>query len=282
MRRRQSEADVAALAKRAAAGEQRAWRALVDLWSARILSVGRRYFRDEDDRREHFVSSLEHLSRAVGERRYDPARSDSRGLAWVGHIARNAAIDLLRRRTGRAHVPKAVEALAADRGSHLRTLYLRLFREGAPEREVVTDLLTRDPDLNEPQLERDLIALHAAVSSNFAASVTMRRSARSRARSLDDVSVAALDATPEEALGAREAGQLLHGLLESVGPPCRALFTARFWHDRGFADIGRELSLGSAYKAKQALAHCVTELKQALLARGHDPETLRHLLDESR
>jgi RNA polymerase sigma-70 factor (ECF subfamily) len=97
-----------------ATGDRAALRALFDAEGPRLLGVAMRILRRRDLAEEAvqdaFVQAWRHAAR------FDPARGSGRG--WLTVIARNAAIDLLRRAA--REEPVEIEALEALRESRLR------------------------------------------------------------------------------------------------------------------------------------------------------------------
>lgn len=90
------------------AGSQEAWEQFVKKYAALILAVSRRFFRDQDDVNEVFVSVLEGLY----HHKLATFAGNSRLSTWLVVVTRNAAADRLRQRFGRRGVPRGLRGLS--------------------------------------------------------------------------------------------------------------------------------------------------------------------------
>jgi len=130
-------AELEALIARAALGDRAAFAALFDRTSAKLLGIALRVLKDrgaaEDAVQDAYVKIWRHADRF--------AATGHHPMAWMGTIARNAAIDALRRRPRGETGERPPESLAAP-GPSPETLAIR----GDESRRIVGCLDELDPD----------------------------------------------------------------------------------------------------------------------------------------
>ncbi len=122
------------LARQVLAGDVSAWQRLVERYAGLVYAVVRRYLRssDIDDVRTVFVDVLE----SVRRRKLASYEGRAALSTWLTLVARNEALDVLRRRFGRGRTARMVSRLTAPE----RTLFRLYYIEGMPLRDVMLEL----------------------------------------------------------------------------------------------------------------------------------------------
>ncbi len=138
-----SEADIDDLLRAVAAADRAAFRRIYRLASAKLFGIALRICRDRGVAEEAVQDTFLDIWRTAGK--FDPSRGS--GMAWMSVIARNRAIDVLRRRgretrgtvgDGEALLPHLPDPKAATDGGVAHMALAACLEElGQPARDMV-------------------------------------------------------------------------------------------------------------------------------------------------
>jgi len=258
---------------------EEAWRAFVTEYSGVVLTTLERYLPDPDLRMDGYVSVLEilradgfrHLHRFVEKAREEPVPF----AAWLKLVSRNAALDMLRRHTGRRAEPEVI----ARRDPADRLLFRCLYWDRSTYAEALEEVRARgEQELTIRDIADRADALHSALSRAGFRLSRCRGPSTARAVSFDDTysapgleaeataAVAAAgysiplapDVILEQARHDRGVAELLSDLTE----PDRALVTLRYGEGLQASEIAPLIGAGSAKAVYRRLDRLLERLRE--------------------
>ena len=258
------------LAARVLAGSDEAWHAFVDRYSPLILSIIRRYVRDDEQVKNVWAGVLERLYR--GQLRGYEGRSLL--STWLVFVARSAAIDHLRGRRGRPRKPPGWDDLD-PRDQHV---YRELFMNHRSPEEV-RHALAAAGDLAEGESLAEIVArLEEQLGDRTLRRVAWDAHAASvgavSGRLLEYLDHAAAEAEqkrreadPEQELHRRRARETLEHVLATVAAlpeDERRALELRYREGWSAARIGDELGIARRREVYTLLDRAVRNLRKLL------------------
>ncbi len=285
-----------ALVERVVAGDQAAWRELVERFSRLIFSLVWRYADgDQDECADLYLYVLEGLRRTSegGEtfyrlRRYLESieRYGGQGklTTWLGRVTQNLVSDRFRELEGRRTVPRPIQRMDAL----TQRLFKLMYWDGLPEREVRAVLEAERGGLSPARFDRMLAAIHRALKDVNRWSLYSEVLRRAPALPLHPVSGEGEDgpgfvqvadphpaADPEMSLQdsratarARELRQALCAALAALGDQERLMLLGRFKHGLTAQEIARLLGRRDEKRIYVEIDRLRDQLRRALEAAG--------------
>jgi RNA polymerase sigma factor (sigma-70 family) len=244
-----------------------AWAAFLERYSPLLISVIRRFERDEDGVEDCYIFVCEQLSRD-GFRRLLRYHDDglARFSTWLCVVTRNLCLDWHRHEFGRQRVFESIAGLPPLEQEIFRALFVDLLPRG----QALLSLGPRFPGLTVEQVNEGVRRVEQALNSRQRWLLEARRM-----RGIAPGSAAEHDAdtlgqlhnafpSPETWAELREQRAALAAGMTRLTPRERLLIRLRFERELTFGEIARLLKLDSPQSADRVVRAAVDRLRKAI------------------